>query len=347
MLKDSTNPLNKDTTIENNQLSNSNSKEGTVNSAKELKEKVQIFRISLKKNNIEDKIKKLSLPEGSNSDTSLKVTTRGNLYFNIQQQNDILMDKKERYILEQKMKKDLNNAYKEIKIEKIKSNNFINKTNNNKNKYSTAIFNQINKNKNYLLKKLIIIQIPLLFLVCFNIILYKILNNINNLNEFNLYISSLSLSSSLSFFNFLLIILILFGILRYYYTSNAFRFLCLINFCLSISLLIIHIILIINYKSYIKIETEKKTTKFLVYFLFFSVTAISTLINVPLGIIAKDSFLIIGGCKNENACPERKIKDKKRKTKGKYVYFKDDIEDTDININTLKKFHACIYSNNN
>ena len=179
MHEDSNYPLlKKDIAIENNQLSNSNSKEGSVDSAKELKEKVQIIGISLKKNNIEDEIKKLSLPEGSNSDTSLKVTTQGNLYFNIQQQNDILMDKKERYIFEQKLKKDLKNAYKEIEIEKIKSNNFINKTNNNKNKYSTKKFNQINKNKNYLLKKLIIIQIPLLFLVCFNIILYKILTNL-------------------------------------------------------------------------------------------------------------------------------------------------------------------------
>ncbi len=209
MLKESNNPLNKGTPFENTKLSKS--KEESVDSDKELKEKTPIIGISLEKNKNEDIIKKLSFPERNNSDTFMKVNTQGNLNCNIYQK-DTLINKNERYKLEQKLKNDLKNTYKEMEIEINSIKNIKNKDKINNNKYisSRKLFNQINKNKKSLLKKLIIIQIPLLILVCFNIIVYKILNNIVNQNELNLYISSLTLSSILSFFKLFLIILLIF-----------------------------------------------------------------------------------------------------------------------------------------
>ena len=341
-LKESTNPLNKNNEIENNQFFYSNNNQRSVDSGKSLKEKSEIIDISLQKENYDEKY-----TEKNNSDSYFNIKSNGNVNFNIKS-NYSIINKKERYKLEQKMKYDLNNMYKEIKFKKI---SFKNKdkgkyfNNRKKNKYSSDLINEINKNKNYLLKRFVLIEIFLLFLVPFNIILFYILNNDNNILHF--YISSLSLSGVLFSFTLFLILLIYLGIFQHYNTSNIFRFLCLINFCISISLLIIQVILIINIKENINFEKEKKSRKILILFLIYVITGIIIIVNPFIGIIAKDSLLIIGGCKNENVCPERRVKSHGGKNKGKYVYFNDEIDTNEININALRKFHACINSNNN
>ena len=338
-IKESANALNE------NENSTSQNNQNSVDSGKGLKDKSQI-NFSLQKSSFEEETKNITLLE-NNSDSSLKVKNYENISFNIKQ-NNYDYDKKERNKLERKMKNDLNNMYKEIKMEKkfLKNNNSSNNnTNKNTINFNKKNINEINKNRNFLLKKLIIIQIPLLFLVILNIILYKILNYRNNLNNLNLYISSLSISCALSCFNLFLIVLIILGIFNHYYTSNLFRFLCIINFCISISLIIIQIILISNIKSNINFELEKKITKIFIYFLIFMITCLILLINIFIGIIAKESLLIIGGWKNENSCPERIVKKSSNKVKGNYVYFDEELYNNETNIKALKKFHACIYSN--
>ena len=357
ILKDSTNPLNKENEIENKNISNSNSQIGSMDSGKSLKEKSDIMEIPLKNNYFDDDNKKTSLSDGNNnSDSSLKTKSLENINFNslFKDNNNAVITKKEKYKLEQKMKNELKKNYKEIEINKnslkknnLHKNNLNNNSNSIKNNYSPKVINEINKSKRQIMKKLIRIQIFLIFLVPFNIILFYILGNIKNIKNFDLYISSVSLSSVLCGFTLFLIILIFLGIFQHYYTANIFRFLCLINFGISISLLIIQIILIFNFISNININNEKKLTKILIYCLIISITGISILINLLIGIIAKDSLLIIGGCKNENACPERKVKIKGSKIKENYVYFDEEIDKCDTNINALRKFHACIYSNNN
>lgn len=352
ILKDSTNPLNKESENDNKNLSNYNSQAGSIDSGKGFKEKSEIIEIPLKNNYFED-TKKTSLSDGNNnSDSSLKTKSFENLNFNsiFKNNNNIFITKKERYQLEQKMKKELKNNYKELEINK----NSLKKNNLNKNKLnninilnynnSSKLINEINKNKKQIMKKLIKIEIPLLFLLSFNIILYNILYNKTNINNLDLYISSISLSSILCGFTLFLIILIFIGIFNHYYTANIFRFLCLINFGVSISLLIIQIILIFNFKRNINNNNEKKL---FTYYLFISIIGITIIINYLIGKIAKDSLLIIGGCKNEDACPERKAKNNGKNKKEKYVYFEEEMDKGDININTLKKFHACIYSNTN
>ena len=348
ILKDSTNPLNKENRLKSKELSISNN-QGSVGSGKGLNEKSDnIIGTTFQKEYEEEK--KSSFPS-NNSDSSLKESNNNNISINILDQ-DGFTDKKRRHELEQKMKYDLNKIYDKVKVQSnpLKNNNLKNLQNNEENannkKYCPEVINQINKNKNYILRRLVIIQIPLIFLVSFNIILFTILNNKNIFNDLNLFISSLTLSCALSGLTFFLIILIIFGIFRHYYTSNIFRFLCLVNFCVSISLIIIQLILLLKFKVNIKINSETKLTKIIVYLLIFIITGIILIVNLLFGIIAKDSLLIIGGCKNENACPERKIKSKgNNKNGGNYVYFNEEMNQGDINIKTLRKFHACIYSN--
>ena len=74
--------------------------------------------------------------------------------------------------------------------------------------------------------------------------------------------------------------------------------------------------------------------------------SISILVNVLIGIIAKDSFLIIIGYKNENACPERRIRRFHKSGGGKYVYFNEESYDIITNVK-FKKFHACASKNKN
>ena len=354
ILKDSTNPLNKEDENANKNLSNSNSQIGSMDSGKAFKEKSEIIEIPLKADYFKD-TNKTSFDGNNNSDSSLKTKSLETTSFNTLLKNNynIFISKKERYKLEQKMKNELKKNYKEMEIDKnlLKKNNiYKNKFNNKiikKDNYSPKIINEINKSKSQIMKKLIGIEIPLLFLVSFNIILYNILSNRKNIRNLDLLISSISLSIVLSGFTFFLIILIILGIFHHYNTANIFRFLCLINFCISISLLIIQIILIFNFISNININNEKKLKKIFIYYLIISITGITIAINLLIGIIARDSLLIIGGCKNENACPERKIENKGNKNKEKYVYFDEEIDKCDTNINALRKFHACIYSNNN
>ena len=338
-LKESTNPLNNE---EDNQKITNSSNQGSIGSGKELKEKSDITVLSSLKT------EKTSFSNKNNSDSSLKVNNLENIKFYSQQNYNNIMNKKDRYKLEKKMKDSLNNIYKEMKIDKNffknKNNGSIN--NKNKNQYSSELINKLNKNKKYLLKKLMIILISLLILVLFNIIFYFILYK-NNLNNLPFYIASLSLSNALFGLTLFLILLIYFGIFRHYNTSNIFRFLCLINLCLSISLFIIHALFIINLKGKIDFQMEKKSTKIIILSLIFIITGIIIGVNPLIGMIAKDSLLIIGGCKNEDLCPERRVKYQGKKTKDKYVYFNDELDDNDINKNSLKKFHACINSNNN
>ena len=321
-LKESTNPLNNE---EDNQKNTNSSNQGSIGSGKELKEKSDITALSSLKS------EKTSFSDKNNSDSSLKVNNLENIKFYSQQNYNNIMNKKDRYKLEKKMKDSLNNIYKEMKIDKNffknKNNGSIN--NKNKNQYSSELINKLNKNKKYLLKK-------------FYFILYK-----NNLNNLPFYIASLSLSNALFGLTLFLILLIYFGIFRHYNTSNIFRFLCLINLCLSISLFIIHALFIINLKGKIDFQMEKKSTKIIILSLIFIITGIIIGVNPLIGMIAKDSLLIIGGCKNEDLCLERRVKYQGRKTKDKYVYFNDELDDNDINKNSLKKFHACINSNNN
>ena len=338
-LKESTNPINNE---EENQKNSDSSNQGSIGSGKEFKEKSDITALSSLKSG------KTSFSDKNNSDTSLKVNSLENTNLYFQQNYNNIMNKRDRYKLEKKMKDDLNNIYKEMKINKNffknKNNRPIN--NKNKNQYSSELINKLNKNKKYLLKKLMIILISLLILVFFNIICYFILYR-KNLNNLPLCITSLSLSIALFWFTLFLILLIYFGIFRHYNTSNIFRFLCLINLGLSISLFIIQVLFIINLKGKIDFQMEKKSTKIMMLSLIFLITGIIIGVNPLIGMIAKDSLLIIGGCKNEDLCPERKVKYQGRKTKDKYVYFNDEIDDNAININALKKFHACININYN
>ena len=52
------------------------------------------------------------------------------------------------------------------------------------------------------------------------------------------------------------------------------------------------------------------------------------------------------GCKNENACPERKMKRFHKSGGGKYVYFNEESKDIISNVK-FKKFHACASKNHN
>ncbi len=350
-LKDSNNPLNNEGENDNNPNSNSSdNNQSSVNSAKGLNDKTHtnILKVPLKKQVFEQQNKKSSLSE-NNSENFLKIKSNKNK-ININQNKST--NKKDRYILEQKMRKELDKNYKEIEKEKYnlrKKNLMINdaqniNNENNINNYFLTPINEISKNKKYILLKLMIIIIILLILITLKIILYKILKRNLHSNNRYLYITSLSLSCALSCFTLFLIILIILGVFHHYYTSNIFRFLCLINFCISFSLLIIQIILIMNFKSSFHIKIKNKLKKIFIYFLLFITTIIIILVNALIGIIAKDSFLIIFGCKNESACPERKIKKRGSKMGGKYVYFNEEYDETNINANALKKFHACIYS---
>ena len=349
-LKESSNPLNDEGENDNNPNSNSSgNNQSSVDSAKGLNDKTHtnILKVPLNKNIFEEQNKKSSLSENQ-SENSLKIKINENK-ININQNKST--NKKDRYILEQKMRKDLDKNYKEIEKEKynFRKKNFINdgqniNNENSINNYIPTPINEINKNKKYILLKLVIINIILLILITLKMILYKILRSNLHSNNIYLYITSLSLSCALSCFTLFLIILIILGVFHHYYTSNIFRFLCLINFCISFSLLIIQIILIMNFKSSFHIKIENKLKKIFIYFLIFIATIIILLVNALIGIIAKDSFLIIFGCKNESACPERKIKKRGSKMGGKYVYFNEEYDESNINANALKKFHACIYS---
>ena len=345
ILKESSNPINKQNILNKD----NNHNHSSVDSIKGFKEKTQIS-LYINRHPKEKEEKKTIY--NSNSEISLTAKNLENI-IKINKA-ELLSNKKERYKLEQKMKYDSNQNYKEKDIDKnnLKKNNFqnnddeINNQNINKNKIAIVMNNQVNINKNIILKKLIKIQIILLFLVSLSTILYLILNKNNKSKKLILYISSLSLSIILLFFTLFLIILIILGIFQHYYTSSIFRFLCIINFCISISLIIIQIISILKFNSAI-IEKEKKIKKIFVYFLIFIITGIIILVNLHIGTIAKESLLILIGYKNENACPERKVKKGGNRLGGNYVYFNEESEgNNDVNLNALKKFHACIYSNN-
>ena len=330
-LKESRNPINKES--EKDQTSNMTGNQRSID----------ILAITTQKKVFEDTKKTSTTSECYLTDNNPK--EREN---KIELIENGFVNKKDRYKLEKKMKIELENNYNEFDIKNnLKNNSDLFKEQNNikeeNNKINAPIINEINKNKTKILKQLIIIQIAIVFLLCFNAILYKVLNNA--FNNMYLCISSLSLSCALSFFTLFLIALILLGIFQSYYTSNIFRFLCLLNFCLSISFLIIHIFVILQFNTNINNEINNKLKKIFIYILVFFIASISIIVNVLIGIIAKDSFLIILGCKNENACPERRIKRKDRKSNGgKYVYFNEEYDDNKVNVN-LRKFHACIHRN--
>ena len=352
ILKESSNPINKESiiNIENNHNTTFKGDNSNDDSGKGFKEKTKISLYINK--NPKEKEEKITI---FNSNSEMVLTTK-NLQNRINiSKGDISFNKKERYKLEQIMRNDLRKNYKEkdIKNKKLKKNNLYKNNNDdinnqkknknkNKNRNKIEMNNQININKNIILKNLIKIQLILLFLVSLNIILYIILNKNNKLNNLDLYISTLSLSCILFAFTLFLIILIILGIFQHYDSTNIFRLLCIINFCISISLMIIQIISILHFKSDINIENEKIIKKIFVYFLIFSITGIIILVNIFIGAIAKESLLILIGYKNENVCPERKIKKGGNRHGGNYVYFNEEIDGYDVNLNTLKKFHACI-----
>ena len=118
ILKDSTNPLKKESENANKNLTNSNSQIGSMDSGKAFKEKSEIMEIPLKKNYFKE-TKKTSLSDGNNnSDSSLKTKSLENLNFNslfkYNNNTNNYISKKEKYQLEQKMKKELKNNYKEM-----------------------------------------------------------------------------------------------------------------------------------------------------------------------------------------------------------------------------------------
>ena len=76
ILKESTNPLNDDNTIESNTFSNSNN-QGSIDSGKSLKEKTELIGITLEKDNFEK-----ATFNNNNSDSSLKVPTHSNAPIN-------------------------------------------------------------------------------------------------------------------------------------------------------------------------------------------------------------------------------------------------------------------------
>ena len=332
-LKESRNPINKES--EKDQTSNMTGNQRSID----------ILAITTQKKVFEDTKKTSTTSECYLTDNNPK--EREN---KIELIENGFVNKKDRYKLEKKMKIELENNYNEFDIKNnLKNNSDLFKEQNNikeeNNKINAPIINEINKNKTEILKQLIIIQITILFLLCFNSILYNVLNKAFNSNNMYLCISSLSLSGALSFFTLFLIALILLGIFQSYYTSNIFRFLCLLNFCISISLFIIHFFVILQFYTNINTEIKSKLKKIFIYILIFSIASISIIVNVLIGIIAKDSFLIICGCKNENACRERRIKRKDKKSfGGKYVLFNEEYDDNKVNVN-LKKFHACIHRN--
>ena len=144
-LKESTNPLNNE---EDNQKITNSSNQGSIGSGKELKEKSDITVLSSLKT------EKTSFSNKNNSDSSLKVNNLENIKFYSQQNYNNIMNKKDRYKLEKKMKDSLNNIYKEMKIDKNffknKNNGSIN--NKNKNQYSSELISY----KLYLYKEVVL-----------------------------------------------------------------------------------------------------------------------------------------------------------------------------------------------
>jgi len=343
-IKESNHPLYVDAISQNSQITPNKSDHSSVDSAKGLKENL---------NPIGSNLRKLlgNKPTTKGSNNKLDKNNLENIVIVTQKPSS--SDKNQKLSLEQRIRKDLDKNYQEIIIDKnnskkkilFQNKNHINKQKPNQSNY--LVNNTINDNRNKIFKKLIKIQISSIVLVTLNIILFQLLTKSKKINNLNLFVSSLLLSCISFGFTLLLIILIKFGIFLHYYTSNIFRFLCLINFSLSISLFIVQIILILNLSSIIDFELMEKATKIFIYIIIFGKTAIIILLNAFIGIMAKESLLILIGFKNENACPERRsFRNRENKSGGNYVFFNEETDAIDINQNALKKFHACTNFNN-
>ena len=342
-IKESNHPLYGDAISQNNQSIPNKSDHSSVDSAKGLKENMNAIGYNLRK----------LLGNKPKKDSKNKLDKDNLENIVVVSQKPSTSQKNQKLSLEQRIRKDLDKNYQEVISEKNKSKkkilfqkkNDINKEKPNQTHY--LVNNTINDNRNKIFKKLINIQISSIVLVTLNIILFQILSKNKKINNLNLFVSSLLLSCISFGFTLFLIILLKFGIFLHYYTSNIFRFLCLINFFLSISLFIVQIILILNLSSIIDFELIERVTKILIYIIIFGTTGIIILLNMFIGIMAKESLLILIGFKNENACPERRsFKNRGNKSGGNYVFFNEEADDIDFNQNTLKKFHACVNFNN-
>ena len=342
-IKDSNHPLYSNEVSQNSQNIPNRSDHGSVDSAKGLKENLNPIGSNLRK--------LLANKSKDNSKNKLDKNNLENIV--IVSQTPSSSHKNQKNSLEQRIRKDLDKNYQEAIMEKNNSKKkilFQNKNDINKQKPNQSDYlvnNTINDNRNKIFKKLIKIQISAIILVTLNIILFQLLSKNKKINNLNLFVSSLLLSCISFGFTLFLIILIKFGIFLHYYTSNIFRFLCLINFSLSISLFIIQVILILNLSSIIDFELIEKVTKIFIFIIIFGKTGIIILLNMFMGIMAKESLLILIGFKNENACPERRsFKNRDNKSGGNYVFFNEEPDAIDFNQNTLRKFHACINFNN-
>jgi hypothetical protein len=342
-LKDSNHPLYADGVSQNSQSIPNKSDHSSVDSAKGLKENLNPIGFNLRK----------LLGNRSKKDSKFKLDKDNLENIVIVTQTPSSSHKNQKLSLEQKIKKDLDKNYQEVITGRNKSKKkilFQNKNDINKQKSNQSDYlvnNTINYNRNKIFKKLITIQISSIVLVTLNIILFLLLSKNKKISNLSLFVSSLLLSCISFGFTLFLIILLKFGIFLHYYTSNIFRFLCLINFSLSISLFIIQIILILNLTSIIDFELIERITKIFIYIIIFGKTSIIILLNMFIGIMAKESLLILIGFKNENACPERRsFKNRENKSGGNYVFFNEEADAIDFNQNTLRKFHACINFNN-
>jgi len=341
IIKDSNHPLYGDDASQNSQGLPNKSDHSSVDSAKGLKENLNPVGSNLRK--------LLGNKQKRDSKSNLDKNNLENIV--IVTQTESLSHKNQKFSLEQKIRKDLDKNYQEVIADKnsYKKNKlfFKNKDNNKQkpNQNNNLVNNAINDNRNKILKKLIKIQIFSIALVTLNIILFQLLNKNKEITNINLFVTSLLLSCISFGLTLFLIILIKCGIFLHYYTSNIFRFLCLINFFLAISLIIVQIILILNLSSIIDFKVIEKITKIFIFIIIFGKTGLILLLNIFIGIMAKDSLLILIGYKNENACPERRSF-KSNKSGGNYAFFNEESDDIDFNQNTLKKFHACINVNN-
>ena len=217
------------------------------------------------------------------------------------------------------------------------------KINSNRKEFIAKCSDSLNKNTkfiqktNNIRKKILVINILSLALFFLNLMLY--LND--DVEDYKMFIlvSLILVTVSLSL-NFLLIISIFLKILSNIYYANIFRFFSIIDFALSLAILIIYIISTVHIIP--EIIDDRNVNKKLIISLFILLFAISICVIFITGLISLESILIIIRCKNEYAFEFLDFnKSKNGNSHKKYIVLEE--ETTNENENNLKKFHACLY----
>lgn len=217
------------------------------------------------------------------------------------------------------------------------------KINSNRKEFIAKCSDSLNKNTKFLQKtnnirkKILVINILSLALFFLNLMLY--LND--DVEDYKMFILvSLILVTVSLFLNFLLIISIFLKILSNIYYANIFRFFSIIDFALSLAILIIYIISTVHIIP--EIIDDRNVNKKLIISLFILLFTISICVIFITGFISLESILIIIRCKNEYAFEFLDFnKSKNENSRKKYIVLEE--ETTNENENNLKKFHACLY----